>query len=394
MRNGFRLFVAAALGMAACAWTARAGEGDRVTFETLDGVTLEGTFFKADPQNGAKDKSATVLLLHNIDKAKGGSSHQDGWDDLAKKLSAEGYSVLSFDFRGFGKSHEVSKDFWDPFKGRHNCLAMPTLARQKPPPTTIDHKDFDGHSSEYYPWLVNDIVAAKSFLDRKTDQGQANSSNLVLVGAGEGATLGAMWMASQWDLKRFGGIDQKTGKLLLDEPEGRDEAGALWLTISPELGSRGMSGTSRRWLCDIAADNNVPMAFLFGAKDDSGGTIAKEAMDRIANQIRRDNPNMKDEALKAKIGAIAISRGVGGDSKLTGSQLLGLDGIQDDIVKGVGELIDKRGPREARSHTVRIEDQYYWTFPNMVRPLPAKTNLDQNIQLMPADKFIMATSGE
>src|SRR5437660_140154 len=113
MRYGFRLFLLGALGLAACAFTARGDEGTEVKFDTLDGVTLKGTFFTADPVAPAKPKNATVLLLHNIDKDKGGSSHQDGWDDLAKALSAQGYSVLSFDFRGFGKSHEVSEAFWN-----------------------------------------------------------------------------------------------------------------------------------------------------------------------------------------------------------------------------------------------------------------------------------------
>src|SRR5207247_7667436 len=136
----------------------------------------------------------------NIDKKTGGSSHQDGWDDLAKKLSAEGYSVLSFDFRGFGNSHSISPGFWDPSKNPHNVKYV-NGANKAAQPTSIDHKDFDSNASRYYPYLVNDIVAAKSFLDRRTDQGQANTSNLVVIGAGEGATLGAMWMASQWHLR-------------------------------------------------------------------------------------------------------------------------------------------------------------------------------------------------
>ena len=32
----------------------------------------------------------------------------------------------------------------------------------------------------------------------KNDDGEANSSNIIVIGAGEGATLGALWMASEW----------------------------------------------------------------------------------------------------------------------------------------------------------------------------------------------------
>ncbi len=212
MRNGFRLFLMGALGVAACVGAARAADdpppGDRVTFDSMDGVTLEGTFFKSNPQAPAKDKNSSVLLLHNIDPKTGGNSHQDEWDKLAQSLADDGYSVLSFDFRGFGASHNVNKDtFWDPIKGLHNRQAMPELANKNPPPDTIDNKDFDGAASMYYPYLVNDISAAKAYLDRHSAGGQANSSNLILVGAGEGAALGAMWMESQWHLKKVSGID-------------------------------------------------------------------------------------------------------------------------------------------------------------------------------------------
>ena len=250
MRYGFRLFLMGALGAAACALTARAADGDRVTFDTLDGVTLEGHFYKADPKDGAKDKNATVLLLHNFGKS-GGGSNQDNWDALAQALSEDGYSVLSFDFRGFGNSHKVSKDFWDPIKGRHNRELMPQLANKNPPPDTIEHKDFDGRSSEYYPYLVNDVTAAKTYLDKHSGNGQANSSNLILVGAGEGAAIGAMWMESQWHLQKISGIDPKTGRPTLDEPEGRDVAGAVWLDLSPKLGEREIRAPSTPgwWTC-------------------------------------------------------------------------------------------------------------------------------------------------
>jgi alpha-beta hydrolase superfamily lysophospholipase len=388
MRYGFRLLFLSALGVAASVFAARAGDGDRVTFDTVDGVTLDGTFFKAAPKEGVKDKNATVLILHNVSKTSGGNSHQDGWDDLASKLSDAGYSVLSFDFRGFGHSHNVSKDFWDPVKGKYNLLYIKGGSRA---PETIDFKDFESDAGKYYPYLVNDVVAAKAFLDRQTDRGLANSSNLVLVGAGEGATVGAMWMASQWHLKKLNGIDRVTGKLTLDEPEGRDEAGALWLSISPELGGHGMSQTARNCLVDTAADNNVPMAFLYGAKDSTSASMAKEALQNIANRVRRDNPNLKEDALKEKVNTLAAVKAIP-DSKAAGSALLSADGITDAIVKSVGQLIDKRGPKEARAHAVRPEDIYYWTFPNM-RPQIAKTDIDQIIESVPMSAFLNAFAG-
>src|SRR4051794_12638312 len=77
----------------------------KVPLTTCDGVELQASLW---PNAGGK-KDATVLLLHNFDRAKGGGSHQDGWDDLAGLLHQEGYTVISFDFRGFGESKSVAR---------------------------------------------------------------------------------------------------------------------------------------------------------------------------------------------------------------------------------------------------------------------------------------------
>ena len=317
MRYGFRLFLMGALGVAAFALTARAADGDRVTFDTLDGVTLEGHFYKSDPKDSAKDKNATVLLLHNVGKS-GGSSNQDGWDALAKTLSEDGYSVLSFDFRGFGNSHKVSMDFWNSIKGRHNRECMPQLANRNPPPDTIEHKDFDNRSSEYYPYLVNDITAAKSYLDKHSSNGQANSSNLILVGAGEGATIGAMWMESQWHLQKVSGIDPKTGRPTLDEPEGRDVAGALWLDLSPKLGEREIPAPSIpgwwtcpgpircRWRSSTARTTSRPSPW------------PRRSCRGIEARVRRENPGWNEDQIKGRLQFTDVKAIPG--TKLGGSQ--------------------------------------------------------------------------
>src|SRR5262245_26381536 len=108
------LVLLAGLSLALAAWTGSASaaedaQSDRVSFSACDGVELSGTFYPSP--RGKKDKDAVVLLLHDFDHRKGGGSHGD-WDKLAEKLQKEGYSVLSFDFRGFGGSKSVRDDFW------------------------------------------------------------------------------------------------------------------------------------------------------------------------------------------------------------------------------------------------------------------------------------------
>ena len=195
MRSWWRGSLAAgvaALVLAVLAPSGAYGQGKtkEVSFRTADGVTLQGTLY---PASGKKSKDAVVMILHDFDHKKGGGSNQAGWGDLAKDLQDNGYAVLTFDFRGFGNSKEVSKEaFWDR-KNRHNTGANPKANPNKPS-DTIDQKNF---TSNYYAYLVYDVAAAKAFLDRANDRKEVNSSNLVIIGAGQGATVGAMWVANE-----------------------------------------------------------------------------------------------------------------------------------------------------------------------------------------------------
>ena len=387
MRYGFRLFLVGALGMAACAFAARGADDPKpVSFDTTDGVTLRGNFWPTAPVAPAKAKDATVLLLHNVGK-NGGSSHQDGWDDLARKLSAEGYSVLSFDFRGFGNSHSVSPaDFWDPIKGRHNRESV-RGANKKPPPDAIDHKDFDNNASQYYPYLVNDISAAKAYLDRHSGGGEVNSSNLILIGAGEGATLGAMWMESQMHLRKVNGIDPKTGRPTLDEPEGRDLVGGVWLDISPKLGGAEMPGSLRNWLVDMGAENKLPMVFIYGKDDSSADALATRALKSIEEKVRADNQGLSADAIKDRLEFTNVKPIE--EANLKGSALLTGD-TQTWITKYVDKVIDKRGPKDPRAHDMKM-DSFLWTFPGM-NPIEAKFPGEDNIHIIPVKDVMRSGS--
>src|ERR1700722_14651661 len=81
------------------------GAGEDVHFETADGVKIEGSYW------AGKDgkKSPVAILLHDFKTGKGGGTcHDDGWDSLAAALNKQGYAVLQFDFRGYGKSNVIS----------------------------------------------------------------------------------------------------------------------------------------------------------------------------------------------------------------------------------------------------------------------------------------------
>jgi alpha-beta hydrolase superfamily lysophospholipase len=350
-----RIFVALALGLLLLPGSptafgqAKKANSKRVTFKTFDGVELGGTFY---PAEGGGKKEGCVLLLHAFDPKKGGSSHADGWDRLAAQLQKAGYSVLSFDFRGFGDSKTINPvTFW---KFSHN-----NLMRRRKGQETIDHKDF---LPAYYPQLVNDIAAAKAFLDRRNDAGEINSSNLIVIGAGDGATLGALWLANLCRLRR-----EKTPPLAaiappdlanLGDPESKDIAAAVWLSISPSIAGRSVGLGLQGWLKEAGQQNKIPMAFIYGKGDAKGETLAKTCLRTVKGKT-------------AKPPAFTGDKGIAGTS-LKGSALLQRDlDTEKWIVKNYLEPVtDGRTARESTTRGIEKVRYYYWT--GRGRPLLAK----------------------
>jgi hypothetical protein len=327
----------------------------RVPIRTVDGVELQGFFY---PSNGKKD--ACVLLLHNFDQKKGGDCHKDGWDDFAQKLQDEGYAVLAFDFRGMGESKAVGKEFWDLSRNPHNKVFKGAGTPKQP--ENIDVKDFPPN---YFPHLVNDVAAAKAYLER---QGGVNSSNTIVIGAGEGATLGAIWAEAEWRCQRLKGL-LPGGRFDLDEPEGKDLACAVWLTISPSLAGRKMP--LRDLLIDVGAEHKMPMAFLYGKDDTEGREVAQAELKSVRAAV-------KGGGKLDFTGEKAIA-----DTKLSGSQLLqkGLDTDKWILKDYLEPVLEKRGSREAKKRMFE-QERFYWVFRGGV-PIPAKLEREDMLRPVP-----------
>jgi pimeloyl-ACP methyl ester carboxylesterase len=331
--NSFWPGVAVGLLMLAPAGTW--AQGKKVTFTTSDGVELVGTYYA----NPAGSKDTCVLLLHDFDPRKGGNSHQHGWDDLAKRLRKDGYAVLSFDFRGFGNSKSVARSFW---LHPHN-RTLPGARKRTDPPAFIDQKDFP---ASYYPNLVNDVIAAKGFLDQENDNGQLNSSSVVVVGAGQGATIGALWMATQCQLKRNNNPNPFVPRVVLaNKPESKDIAAGVWLTISPRLAGRNMP--VHTWLAEAGAKHRIPMVFLYGNKDEPGATYAGKLVDYIKRSTREDLKQTGQNAIEG--------------TELTGSALLNKALNTEEWIhtKYINPVIEKRAARLKKDKKVK-ESSFYW----------------------------------
>jgi pimeloyl-ACP methyl ester carboxylesterase len=247
---------------------AQTANAEEVAFFTTDHVELVGTFFPS----AKAGKSPCVLLLHRI----GGSRKDAGCETLAQALQKTGYAVLSFDFRGHGESTAVSDGFW--YLPNHKGMKNSSGNRQR-----LSHDDFS--RTTHFASLVNDIAAAKHLLDLKSREGACDSSAVVVIGTDTGATLGALWVASEWT--RWRTMKDMNGKSVKQGLEGHDIACAVWLNIRPYLHGRHNVPVDD-WLGSPVRER-VPMGFLYAANDSAASAFSNELLDKLKPVGRGEN---------------------------------------------------------------------------------------------------------
>jgi hypothetical protein len=341
----------------------KAAEGTPVAFATADGVQLSGTFY---PPGGKRD--AVVLLLHPI--GKGEDSHKTGWDSLAQSLNKQGYAVLSFDFRGHGKSTEVDrKKFWSvPVNQAH-------VKGNKASPDEIKFEDF---KPTYYPMLVNDIAAAKSFLDRQNDQGRCNTSALILIGAESGAALGSVWLNSEFYRYKFfpPSFPQFPIPRFAEEPEGKGTIAAVFLSVSPLMGEKARPLSLEKVLTIPGKLNGVPIAFLYGEGDKAGKALAK-------------NLEFSVKGKQTFTGAVEVKGAEGAKGRKLLAASLGTDTA---IIGYLDNVLEKKLPE--RINRNYLKSQYAWgvppQFPNRPPQIyaPAKSMEGLTTNFNTYDRFI------
>jgi hypothetical protein len=321
------------------------GGSNDVEFKTFDGVRISGKLYAGAGGKGKPD--ACVLLIPNFDLKKGGGIQQEGYDELAKGLQDEGYTVLSFDFRGFGDSKTVDPlVFWKQSHNNPNFVRRRMVGGKLP--EKIDHKDF--LNTNYVQYFVNDIAAAKAFLDQENDNKTCNSSNVVVIGAGYGATLGAMWIANECR-RRKDLAGPLAGVPMLGDIESENIAGAVWLSLQPSLPG-GKQVPLTKWIIEGGKAHKIPMAFIHGKGDTvSGGFSA-----RMSEAIKGKGKNKDYEFTGAK----EID-----NTKLVGNQLLqNALGTQKWILeKYLNPVMSKRTMKRRTERKVE-PSQFFYTRPN------------------------------
>ena len=349
-----------------------------VTFQSVDYVDLKGTLWTPSPSK----KNACVLLVHNFSRKGGGNRNEDGWAALAEELAKEGYFVLNFDFRGHGDSTSVSKEFW---KYPQNQPLLPrgkVIMKADDYPTKIDYKDFPNTGS-YYLHLVDDIAAAKAFLDSKTG---GAAGNTIIIGAGEGATLGALWLNSEYRRYRER-TENGIGRINPEpEPEGKDIAAAVWLTISDTIDRKPQSAFNS-WLEEVGGKKvaiPMPMLFMYG-KEDPGRA---KAIARIAlSNMIPSYAMMEDKPGQNKDKNHPFTRDWAVDTKLDGSQLLQKGLTTNAVIKAyLNDVMEARGSRESKRHDPE-KFRFFWTLKTMTTPYIAKDVGEQYMKPIPVTQF-------
>ena len=302
---------------------------EKITFNSADGVELQGSFFVSVKGGG----SPSVILLH----ATGKDPNKGDWAGLAKSLAARGFNVLRFDFRGHGSSTNFDKNlFWDPYFG--NGTAFPSLVRKKPLPEKFDMKEILAAKGNYLPSLANDVMAARIALDKMNDAGKTNTGSTYLIGAGDAAGIGMLYMAAEWTRPQTVPQAHNLSSIPPQAREvprgsdfaGKDLAGAIWL--SPSLPKGIDANLMKKWMKNNPElRERNPVYCLYGADD----AAAKSNCNMLVNDVLEAVPKTKDISKLPFTKAEAIPGTKLGGVDLLGSQL----GTEDKIFKQL-ELLE------------------------------------------------------
>ena len=290
--------------------TVQAQEPVKIT--TVDGIRINAVFYPS-----AKKGAPTVIMLHPIGEGK--SIKLPGWKTLAESLQKNDYSVLMFDFRGHGESTAIDdmKDF----------LSYPINRFPLKEKETIDYKDYKAKAASYLPVLTNDIAAVRSFLERRNDMGACNTSSIIVIGADNGATLGAIWINSEWYRHKLM-FDMFKGLQPEKRPEGKDIIAAIFLTPQSKLGTRSVVlGNVLKIPCK---DNAMATLLVCGKEDAEGKNFAK----KLESALKPKTASKKHDF----IGTVEL------DTNLTGVKLL-QEGLKTDelIATYLEKVVKDRG---------------------------------------------------
>jgi predicted alpha/beta hydrolase len=332
----------------------RRGGSEDVSFFTADGVTLRGTLY---PSSAKKD-AACVLMLPDL--APTFSRKDRNWVALAETLQKAGFDVLTFDYRGHGDSTLIHNgpQFWSY---RQNQV-LPGRA------TTLDARRFP---TRYYSWLVQDIAAARAFLGQRHDDGKVNEANLIVLGAGEGASLGVLWLGAE--LHRFANPFGAMPGMAMpgmagprgvpgagSQPEVRDVVACVWLGMPGRLGRRNEIAVTHVLLLLKQRERPPLMGFFTGA--DSTDTLNRRS---------------------TKTGTLTVRKVPG--TRAFGAALVNEPRTAEAVRSYLEETLRLRG---TRAWERRMNRTTFWAFPSAPVAPATTALLGGRIPLVPLEQVL------
>jgi hypothetical protein len=208
-----------------------------VGIATSDGLSLNGYWFQG---TGIEKQRPDAVMMF---PAPGGKVN-DSWIALAKALSEKNFSVLLFDWRGMGMNgpdgigqgsriFSEKDEFW---KERYNGTLLMNIK------ATVEKNGLDwakvlstksNGSMRYRDFMLNDLMAARFFLDKQNDAGRCNTNRVWIVSEKEGAHLGLAFVASEFQRHTIHLPKKTTADIAPPfKGAGKDYAGIMALSYS------------------------------------------------------------------------------------------------------------------------------------------------------------------
>ena len=256
-------------------------------------------------------------------------------------LSANGFNVVQFDFRFHGQRTDVQPAiFWnDHFNKTHV-----TGANRRPPPSELTFKDIRNPNA-YYPMLVNDVMAVRTYLDLQNDSGKVNTSSVYLIGTGDAVSVGFLYMTAEWFRERevpnvavpplFVSTSRRI--FLGSQPCGRDIAGAIWIspTRHPSMSQSTIENFTTKYPSATPMREETPMLFIHGEKDAKSKEGSKFFFEKVLVAQPKSNSRL------AKLPQ-TFQREIKG-TQLAEAELLGKNlGTEEMIIKYLEEVDKER----------------------------------------------------
>jgi hypothetical protein len=137
----------------------------------------------------------------------------------------------------------------------------------------------------YFPWLVQDVVAARLWLDLKHDAEEVNSANLILMAEGEAAQVAALWLATEARRYRTGGLVPGVAPMA-SLYEARDLYGAVWIDLRAPVRVSAVRGT--RADTQLTNEKSWPPMLTFYNQVVPAAKVQTQQWTRMFRQVGRD----------------------------------------------------------------------------------------------------------